>query len=222
MPSSTIAYATRSARKPHGGFVLLTVEILCLLWWVYRQRYIQLRDLRVWLACQEMVARRCQLPPDQGPALYAHGAPHTRRGRRGTAPPDLPASPGSPGLARLVQCSHHVCHRHRRVAGHPRPHELHRHVCAASPTSTAACPSPAPRFASSPWAAGPPSSPPSSGTSSGVCMPTPARCAVSAGGGAKPRGSRRSFRSIAAVSKPRAVIWRPWGGSRSLPSPNTP
>src|SRR5438874_8973403 len=67
MPSSTIAYAPRSARKPHGGFVLLTVEILCLLWWVYRQRSIQLRDLRVWLACQEMVARRCQLPPDQVP-----------------------------------------------------------------------------------------------------------------------------------------------------------
>ena len=67
MPSSTIAYATRSARKPHGGFVLLTVEILCLLWWVYRQRYIQLRDLRVWLACQEMVARRCQLLPDEVP-----------------------------------------------------------------------------------------------------------------------------------------------------------
>ena len=67
MPSSTIAYATRSTRKPHGGFVLLTVEILCLLWWVYRQRYIQLRDLRVWLACQEMVARRCQLRPDQVP-----------------------------------------------------------------------------------------------------------------------------------------------------------
>ena len=67
MPSTTIAYATRSARKPHGGFVLLTVEILCLLWWVYRQRYIQLRDLRVWLACQEMVARRCQLPPDKVP-----------------------------------------------------------------------------------------------------------------------------------------------------------
>jgi hypothetical protein len=67
MSSSTIAYATRSARKPHGGFALLTVEILCLLWWVYRQRYIQLRDLRVWLACQEMVARRCQLLPGQVP-----------------------------------------------------------------------------------------------------------------------------------------------------------
>src|SRR5262245_15504022 len=75
MPSSTIAYATRSARKPHGGFVLLTVEILCLLWWVYRQRYIQLRDLRVWLACQEMVARRCQLRPDQVPPYTLAGLP---------------------------------------------------------------------------------------------------------------------------------------------------
>src|SRR5262245_30028247 len=67
MPSSTIAYATRSTRKPHGGFVLLTVEILCLLWWVYRQRYIRLRDLRVWLACQELGARRGQLQPDRVP-----------------------------------------------------------------------------------------------------------------------------------------------------------
>jgi hypothetical protein len=67
MPLSTPVYVTRAARKPHGGFVLLTVEILYLLWWVYRQRYIQLRDLRVWLACQEMVARRCQLLPDQVP-----------------------------------------------------------------------------------------------------------------------------------------------------------
>jgi hypothetical protein len=91
MPSSTIAYATRSARKPHGGFVLLTVEILCLLWWVYRQRYIQLRDLRVWLACQEMVARRCQLPSNQVPhytlaeihALVGGvGGPHLRTSLR--------------------------------------------------------------------------------------------------------------------------------------------
>src|SRR5713226_8720310 len=91
MPSSTIAYATRAARKPHGGFVLLTVEILYLLWWVYRQRSIQLRDLRVWLACQEMVARRCQLPPDQVPhytlaelhtLVGGVGGPHLRTSLR--------------------------------------------------------------------------------------------------------------------------------------------
>src|SRR5262252_8656465 len=64
---STPVYVPREARKPHGGFVLVTVEILYLLWWSYRQRYIRLRDLRVWLACQEMVARRCQCRPDQVP-----------------------------------------------------------------------------------------------------------------------------------------------------------
>src|SRR5438128_5510222 len=67
MPSSTVAYAPHAARKPHGGFVFVSVEILGLLWWVDRQRYIQLRDLRVWLACQELVARRCQLSPDKVP-----------------------------------------------------------------------------------------------------------------------------------------------------------
>ena len=58
-------------------------------------------------------------PARQGPALYAHGAPHTRRGRWGTAPPHLPAPPGGLGLARLVQRPYHVRHRHRRVTGGP-------------------------------------------------------------------------------------------------------
>lgn len=60
---TTTHYQPLTARKPYGGFVLLSVEMLCVLWWVYRQRTIQLRDLRVWLACHEMVARRCQTPP---------------------------------------------------------------------------------------------------------------------------------------------------------------
>src|SRR5437867_11778421 len=102
MPSSTIAYATRSARKPHGGFVLLTVEILYLLWWVYRQRYIQLRDLRVWLACQEMVARRCQLLPAQVPhyalaelhrLVGGAGGPHRRSPPRRLPAPGVRAWP---------------------------------------------------------------------------------------------------------------------------------
>ena len=37
------------------------------MWWAYRSRRIQLMDLRVWFAAQEMVARRCQLAPDQMP-----------------------------------------------------------------------------------------------------------------------------------------------------------
>jgi hypothetical protein len=64
---TTSTYPKRTARKPVGGFVFLTVQQLCLLWWAYRTRLIQLMDFRVWCAAQEMVARRCQLAPDQVP-----------------------------------------------------------------------------------------------------------------------------------------------------------
>ena len=55
------------ARKPIGGFIFLTVTQLCLVWWAYRQRFIHLRDLRVWFAAHELVARRCQLKDGQQP-----------------------------------------------------------------------------------------------------------------------------------------------------------
>src|SRR5215813_8547356 len=60
-------YARMKAKKPHGGFRFLTVQQLCLVWWAYRIRLIQLLDLRVWFAAQEMVARRCQLAPGHIP-----------------------------------------------------------------------------------------------------------------------------------------------------------
>src|SRR5262249_50335870 len=63
----TTAYPKVKARKPVGGFVFLTVPQLCLLWWAYRTRRIQLRDFRVWFAAQEMVARRCQIDSGQFP-----------------------------------------------------------------------------------------------------------------------------------------------------------
>jgi hypothetical protein len=65
-------YVRLKAKKPHGGFRFLTVVQLCLLWWAYRTRLIQLRDLRVWFATQEMVARRCQLDPGQVPEFTLH------------------------------------------------------------------------------------------------------------------------------------------------------
>src|SRR5919205_14204 len=61
-------YLKLQAKKPRGGFIFLTVQQLCLLWWAYRARLIQLRDFRVWFAAQEMTARRCQLDADQVPA----------------------------------------------------------------------------------------------------------------------------------------------------------
>jgi hypothetical protein len=60
-------YRPYKARKPQGGFVFLTAQQLCLLWWAYRSRLIQLMDFRVWFAAQEMVARRCQIAAGQVP-----------------------------------------------------------------------------------------------------------------------------------------------------------
>jgi hypothetical protein len=64
---STTKYLKPKAKKPIGGFVFLTVQQLCLVWWAYRIRLIHLRDFRVWFAAQEMGARRCQLDPGQVP-----------------------------------------------------------------------------------------------------------------------------------------------------------
>src|SRR5712692_1804690 len=63
----TTPYPKLTARKPIGGFIFLTVQQFCLLWWAYRTRLIQIRDLRAWFASYEMVARRCQLDPNQVP-----------------------------------------------------------------------------------------------------------------------------------------------------------
>src|SRR6266446_5178407 len=65
---TTAPYLKHKAKKPHGGFRFFTVTQLCLLWWSYRSRLIQLRDFRVWFAAQEMVVRRCQVASDQVPA----------------------------------------------------------------------------------------------------------------------------------------------------------
>src|ERR687884_175551 len=99
MLSSTPVYIPREARKPHGGFVLLTVEILDLLWWSYRQRYIRFHDLRVWLAYQKMVARRYQCRPDQVPH-YTLAELHTLVG----------------GLGEALTSAGLSSHRHRRYS----------------------------------------------------------------------------------------------------------
>ena len=57
----------RRRRKPVGGFLFLTVTQLSMAWWCYQKRLIQLKDLRVWFAAQELVARRCQMKGRQRP-----------------------------------------------------------------------------------------------------------------------------------------------------------
>src|SRR5438132_1688367 len=68
-------YSPYNARKPVGGFIFLTVQQLCLLWWAYRTRLIQLRDFRIWFAAQEIAARRCQMDTGQVPT-YTPGELH--------------------------------------------------------------------------------------------------------------------------------------------------
>jgi hypothetical protein len=53
------------ARKPVGGFLFVTVTQLAMVWWAYRRRHIQLKDLRVWFGALELVARRCGLKDDR-------------------------------------------------------------------------------------------------------------------------------------------------------------
>src|SRR5215510_10650014 len=92
-------YRPYNARKPVGGFIFLTVQQLCLLWWAYRTRLIQLRDFRIWFAAQEMAARRCQMDAGQVPA-YTPGELHGLVGGVGGSI----SAPRSAGLIRLA-CS---------------------------------------------------------------------------------------------------------------------
>jgi hypothetical protein len=66
---TSIAEGVNAARKPTGGFIFLTATQLCLIWWAYIEKRIELRDVRTWFATLELQARRCLLKPGQE-ALY--------------------------------------------------------------------------------------------------------------------------------------------------------
>jgi hypothetical protein len=53
------------ARKPVGGFLFVRVRQLAMLWWAYRAKLIELKDVRFWFAAQELVARRCELEEER-------------------------------------------------------------------------------------------------------------------------------------------------------------
>jgi hypothetical protein len=59
------AHAVDAGRKPAGGFIFLTVTQLCLIWWAYLEKQIELRDVRTWFATWELLARRCLLKSGQ-------------------------------------------------------------------------------------------------------------------------------------------------------------
>ena len=54
-------------RKPDGGFVLITGTTLLAAWWALMREIITVRDLRVWLACFELVERRSAAPGGRRP-----------------------------------------------------------------------------------------------------------------------------------------------------------
>jgi hypothetical protein len=54
-----------AARKPDGGFIFISALQICLIWWAYLEKHIELRDLRIWFAAWELKAKRCLLRPGQ-------------------------------------------------------------------------------------------------------------------------------------------------------------
>ena len=50
---------TQNLAKPEGGYRLIPVAQLFMVWWCYRQGHICLLDLRLWFALHEMASRRC-------------------------------------------------------------------------------------------------------------------------------------------------------------------
>ena len=72
----------KAITKPAGGFRFVSVVQLCLVWWAYREGLIQLKDVRVWFAAHELLARRCQLKRGQT-AVYTYKELQQLVGREG-------------------------------------------------------------------------------------------------------------------------------------------
>jgi len=56
-------------QESRQGGIFLTVTQLCLIWWAYLEKLIELRDVRTWFGTWELQARRCLLKPGQQ-AIY--------------------------------------------------------------------------------------------------------------------------------------------------------
>lgn len=57
---------------PKGGFVFVSATGLLATWWSYKAGLIEYRDVRAWLACHEVKARRCTLEKGRAPR-FAEG-----------------------------------------------------------------------------------------------------------------------------------------------------
>ncbi len=59
MEIQTESLRNRTRPKPEGGYVLIPAMRLLSAYMAHREDFIRLVDLRIWLACHELVARRC-------------------------------------------------------------------------------------------------------------------------------------------------------------------
>jgi len=58
--------------RPEGGYCLISVLQISMVWWAYKSGLIRWVDLRTWFACWELVSRRCELKPGE-PRRYDVG-----------------------------------------------------------------------------------------------------------------------------------------------------
>src|SRR5882724_2899747 len=72
----------KAITKPAGGFQFVSVVQICIVWWAYRKGLIQLKDVRVWFAAHELLARRCQLKRGEK-AVYTYEELQELVGREG-------------------------------------------------------------------------------------------------------------------------------------------
>lgn len=57
--------------KPVGGFHAIPARAIVAAWWAYKRELLEYRDVRVWLACAELVSRRCAMRKHRTPC-YTH------------------------------------------------------------------------------------------------------------------------------------------------------
>lgn len=57
----------RAEKKPSGGFVLVSVMKLAMVWWAFRAKLLRASDLRVYFACHAAIAARCRQPAGREP-----------------------------------------------------------------------------------------------------------------------------------------------------------
>ena len=83
----TLAYARGrdwhvESRKPRGGFCFIHENSIHAVWSYLRLGELELRDVRAWLACHEMQARRCTLDQSRKPC-FTHDELHALIGGTG-------------------------------------------------------------------------------------------------------------------------------------------